>query len=230
MTSADAGRNRQGATNNGEQDHHQLRDHRFDPHPDHVGRAADHARSDRYPGDRCRQGRRRHPASARPRPQGRPAGVGCQRVHAISAAHQAGDRRRGEHHHRWRSDHDGRSAHLGGQRAIAGNVLDEYGLDEFRALSDDEALQKLEIRLGGKLPRQFRRLHLSQYVPRYREGVRHAGQGPRREVRARVLRHRVTCTISPIWSTAACSSRRSSCSSSSASSAASAPTSTICSS
>ena len=70
-------------------------------------------------------------------PEGRPAVVRCQRVHAVPAAHQAGDRRGGEHHHRRRRDHDGRPAHLGGQHAVAGNVLDEYGLDEFRALSDD---------------------------------------------------------------------------------------------
>ena len=45
------------------------------------------------------------------------------------------------------------------QYAVAGNVLDEHGLDEFRALSDGEALQELEIRLGGKLSDQFRRLY-----------------------------------------------------------------------
>ena len=30
-------------TDHGEQNHHQLRDHRLDPHPHHVGRVADHA-------------------------------------------------------------------------------------------------------------------------------------------------------------------------------------------
>ena len=35
--------------------------------------------------------------------------------------------------------------------AVAGNVLAQHGLDEFCALSDGEALQELEIRLGGKL-------------------------------------------------------------------------------
>ncbi len=37
---------------------------------------------------------------------------------------------------------------------------------------------------------QFRRLHLSQHLPRHREGLQDARRRPRGEVRARVLRHR----------------------------------------
>ena len=49
----------------------------------------------------------RDPKDGRPSPD-------AERVHAVPAAHQAGDRRGGEHHHRRRGDHDGRAAHLGG--------------------------------------------------------------------------------------------------------------------
>jgi len=67
---------------------------RLDPYADHVGRAADHARSDRHPAiDAAKAGAAILHLHARdPR---RPAVVRGVRVHAIPAAHQAGDRRGG---------------------------------------------------------------------------------------------------------------------------------------
>ena len=82
--------------------------------------------------------------------------------------------------------------------ALAGNVLAQHGLDELRALSDGAALQELEIRLGGRLSPQFRRLHLPQHVSRHREDLQDARRGPRRQVRARVLRHRPSLQSRPL--------------------------------
>ena len=201
-----------GETTNGEQNHHQLRDHRLDPYADHVGCAADHARPDRHAGDRCRQGRRRDPAPARARSEGRPAVAGPERLHAVSAAHQASDRRGGQHHHRRRRHHDGRAAHFRGADAFAGNVLAQHGLDELRALSDGAALQELEIRLGGELSHQFRRLHLPQHVSRHRKDLQDCSAKATASNSSTNATTPATSTISPIASIAACSSRRSSCS------------------
>ena len=86
---------------------------------------------------------------ARDPKDGRPV-AGPGRVHAVPAAHQAG------------CDAiinitTGGSVTMtveerlaAALRLLAGNVLAQHGFDEFRALSDGEALQELEIRLGGK--------------------------------------------------------------------------------
>ncbi len=47
----------------------------------------------------------RDPKDGRPTPD-------PERIHAVPAAHQAGDRRGRQHHHRRRGDHDGGAAHL----------------------------------------------------------------------------------------------------------------------
>jgi uncharacterized protein (DUF849 family) len=84
------------------------------------------------------------------------------------------------------------------QHAVAGNVLAQHGIDELRALSHGEALQELEIRLGGKLSHQLRRLHLSQHVSRHRKDLQYARRRPRRQIRARVLRHRPPLQSRPL--------------------------------
>ena len=100
---------------NGEQGHHHLRDHRLDPHADHVGRAADHAGPDR---------RRRRSMPPRPAPRScictratpRTAGpspdpeVFLQFLPRIKQSLRRGD----QHHHRRQRDHDGGGAHRRG--------------------------------------------------------------------------------------------------------------------
>jgi uncharacterized protein (DUF849 family) len=53
------------------------------------------------------------------------------------------------------------------QRISAAEKLAQHGFDEFRALSDGATLQELEVRLGGRLLAQFRRLYFPQYLSRY---------------------------------------------------------------
>ena len=92
------------------QGHHHLRGHRRHPYADDVGRPAVHARRHRGAIDRRRGGRRLDPASARARSEGRAPDARSRRVHAVPAAHQAGDRRGHQHHHRRRSRHDASSS------------------------------------------------------------------------------------------------------------------------
>ena len=76
------------------------------------------------------------------------------------------------------------------QRISAANTLSpemcsmNMGSMNFALYPMAQALQELEVRLGGELSAQFRRLHLSQYVPRHREGLQDARRRPRREIRA----------------------------------------------
>src|SRR5262249_43301839 len=141
---------RSGETNGCEirQGHHHPRRHQRDPPPDHVGRLTGHAGPDCRAGHRRRRGRRRDPASACARSQGRPPDRRSRDVHAVPSAHQAIDRRRDQHHHRRIADHGGRGAARGSHEAVAGNVLAQHGLDEFRALPDGRPLQELEARVG----------------------------------------------------------------------------------
>ena len=121
---------------------------------------------------------------ARDPKDGRPTS-GRRSVHAVPAAHQAGDRRGGEHHHRRRRDHDGRAAHLGCATRSSPEMCSlNMGSMNFALYPMAQALQGLEIRLGEGLSRQFRRLHLPQHVSRHREGLQDARRRPRREVRA----------------------------------------------
>ncbi len=100
----------------------------------------------------------------------------------------------------------------GGQDAVAGNVLAQYGLDEFRALSDGEALQELEIRLGGE-PIWSIPTPTSSPTPSAT-----SRRSTKRSARAMASNSSTNATmsgtsiISRIASTAACSSRRCSCS------------------
>ena len=96
---------------------------------------ADHARPDRRAGHRRGRGRRRHPAPACAQSAGRPPDRRSRGVHAVPAAHQAGDRRGHQHHHRRHRQHDGRGAARRRDEVLAGNVLAQHGLDELRALS-----------------------------------------------------------------------------------------------
>ena len=195
-----------------QQGHHHLRDHRLDPHADHVGRAADHARPDRHAGDRCRQGRRRDPASARARSEGRSAVARSGDVHAVPAAHQAGLRRRHQHHHRRQRDHDGGGAHRGGDRAVAGNVLAQHGLDELRALPDGASATRTGNTTG--------RSPICSSPTTTSSATRFATSSASTSCWARATASSsstnattpATSTISRTASTAACSSRRCSCS------------------
>ena len=65
-----------------------------------VALSAGHAGRDRRAGDRGGRSRRLDPASPCPRSQGRAADRRSRRVHAVPAAHQAGDRCGHQHHHR----------------------------------------------------------------------------------------------------------------------------------
>ena len=123
-----------------QQGRHHLRGDRLDPHPDHVGRAADHAGSDRRAGRRRRNSRRRYPAFARARPQRRASVARSGGVHAVSSAHQTELRRDHQHHDRRQRHHDGRGADRRRIALLAGNVLAQYGLDEFCPLSNGAAL------------------------------------------------------------------------------------------
>ncbi len=76
------------------------------------------------------------------------------------------------------------------QRISAANTLSpemcsmNMGSMNFALYPMAQALQDLEIRLGGKLSHQLRRLYFPQHVPRHREGLQDARRRPRREIRA----------------------------------------------
>ena len=120
---------------------------------------------------------RRHPAPARPQSPGRRADRRSCGVHAVPAAHQAGDRRRGQHHHRWIADHGRWRSARGRDELLAGNVLAEHGLDELRSLSHGRALQDLEApmeesRICSAPPRPS-----SAHLREHREDLEADGEG-----------------------------------------------------
>ena len=119
-------------------------------------------------------------------------------VPAVPSAHQAGDRRRGQHHDRRIADHDGRRAAGGGIEVVAGNVLAQHGFDEFRALSHGARLQDMETRLGEAISARLRPDHLPQHLRRHREDFEADGRGARHQVRARMLRHRASLQSRPL--------------------------------
>ena len=135
----------------------------------------------------CMRAIRRTAALARPRD-----------VPAVPAAHQASLRRGDQHHHRRQRDHDGGGADRGRDHVLAGNVLAQHGLDELRALSDGGALQDLEARLGGAISAAVGPEHLPQHVPRHRAHRQAPGRRARRQVRARMLRHRPSLQSRPL--------------------------------
>ena len=112
--------------------------------------SAAHAGRDRRAGDRRGRGGRRDPPSPRARSQGRAADARSRRLHAVPAAHQAGDRRGHQHHHRRRPRHDPRGAARGAAAGHARDVLAQHGLDEFRPLPDARTATRSASTTGSR--------------------------------------------------------------------------------
>ena len=180
-------------------DHH-LRDHRLDPHADHVGRAADHARRDRRAGDRRGRGRRRDPASARARPEGRAADRPTRRCSCSSC------RASSRHCDAVINITTGGSVTMtleerlaAATDALAGDVLAQHGLDEFRALSDGAPLQDSGSTTGSsRISANSDDYIFRNTFTRHRAHRQAAGRRPRHAIRARVLRHRPPLQSRPL--------------------------------
>ena len=83
-----------------------------------------------------------------------------------------------------------RGARAAGRDLQAGSRLAQYGHDEFRALSDDPALQgQVQARLGGAVSRRIAQGHVQEHLCRYRIYPHHLRR-ERHPLRGRVLRHR----------------------------------------
>ena len=107
----------------------------------------------------------------------------------VRARHRAPLRRRHQLHDRRRGDDDDRGASAAGAAAEARGGIAQHGLDELRPLSDAEALQGLQVRLGAAVSRRVGRSHLQEHVQGHRvhpDLVRRQ----RHALRDRVLRHR----------------------------------------
>ena len=204
------------------QSHHYLCRYRLDPYALDVAASAGDRPGDRRCRDRRGRGRRGDRASACAQSAGRPARSVAGGLRAVPQGDQAALQRGGEHHHRRRADHDGRGARQAGRDLQAGGRLAQHGHDEFRAVSDDPALQgQVQTRLGGAVSGRLAQGHVQEHFRRHRIHPHHL-RGKQHALRDRVLRHRPSLYAASISSTAAWSSRRCSCSRCSAFSAASA--------
>ena len=143
------------------------------------------------PSGRCRQGkaRRYRICDARDPKDGRPspdANVfmeflprikqGCDAVVNIT------DRRGG--------DHDGQAAHFGGTAASPEMCSLNMGSMNFALYPMARRYKTWKYDWEEGSSAQFRRLHLPQHLSRHREDLEAARRRPRRQVRARMLRHR----------------------------------------
>ena len=114
------------------------------------------------------------------------------RVRAVPQGDQAALRRRHQHHDRRRADHVDRGARQARRDLQAGGREPQHGLDEFRPLSDDPALQgQVQTRLGGAVSGRLARPHLQEHVQGYRIHPHHLRR-ERHALRDRVLRHRAS--------------------------------------
>ena len=87
-------------------------------------------------------------------------------------------------------DHVDRGARAAGGDLQAGSRLAQHGHDEFRALSDDPALQgQVQIRLGGAVSGRLAQGHVQEHLRRHRIHPHHL-RGEQHALRDRVLRHR----------------------------------------
>ena len=208
---------------NDPQSHHHLRGHRRDPHAVDVAAPAGDARGDRRRRDRRRRGGRRDrpPACARPedgRPDQSPEAFApflqvdqaALRTCVINITTGGAPTMTVEERLQ------------PGRDLQAGSRVAQHGLDEFRPLSDARPLQGLQARLGAAAISKARATSSSRTPSR--TSSTSSRPAPRTAPASRSSA--TTSATSTSWrisSTAAWSSRRSSCRACSASSAASAP-------
>jgi len=159
------GRGRHGESRQG---HHHLRRHRGHPHAVDVAPSAGDSRRDRRTCRRRGRGGRRDRAPARARPRNRQARPDTGSLRPLPPAHQAGDRRGREHHHRRQSLHAGRRADETGGRVQAGGSVPQHGLDQFRPLPHARPLQGVQVRLGETDARGHARPRLPQQLQGHR--------------------------------------------------------------
>ena len=140
---------------------------------------------------RRRRGRRRHPAPPRPRPGDRQARPDAGGLRPLPAAHQAGDRRGHQHHHRRQPLHEGRGARAAGRDLQARGRLAQHGLDELRPLSAARASTRASSSTGRSRTSR-RRATSSSATPSRTSSTSCHLLRQRHALRVRVLRHRAS--------------------------------------